>query len=193
MNGKKKSICWITSDYFIDVDIGIVRRLSSRYRIQWNVIYSYSRSRLNPRSLEAIESQENIHINHIGLKYRLRDVRSILFFFQILSKIREMNADVVYINFVGVPYFVLVAALLLRRSNTIVAAHQAVVHEGNEYKSILKLYLRCCYSWFDAFNLFSITQANIFSHLYPSKKVFITPLALEEFGGSSKKRINDPQ
>lgn len=187
----KKTICWITDDNFVDCDMGIVLSLSKIYKIHWYIIYPYTNSRFNPEELLKYHDGKELYIYNILSKFRLRNPGNITFFSNILNKIRKHNPDIVYINFIGLPYFALVAAILLKKSNTIFAAHQAEVHEGMDHKLILRFYFRFWYSWFTFFNLFSTTQGDTFQKLHPRKKVFIIPLALKEFGKSSKQRLND--
>ncbi len=187
----KKKICWITNDYFLDSDTFIVPQLSTDYEIEWHIIYSFKNYRFKPEDLIALNGKNDLHIKHFYMQYRLRNLKNILFFYKILNNIRKQKPEIIYVNFIGLPYFIFTAALILRKSNTIFAAHQAEVHDGLDYNIITKIYYRFWYSWFTYFNLFSTTQGNIFKKLYPNKVVFIIPLALKEFGKSNKKRIND--
>lgn len=118
-------------------------------------------------------------------------MKNIPFFCKVLFNVKKQNSKIIYVNFIGLPYFIFIASLFLRKQNTIFAAHQAEIHEGLDHKIITKIYFRFWYSWFKSFNLFSITQGNIFKKLYPDKNIFIIPLALKEFGRSNKKRIRD--
>lgn len=187
----KKTICWITSDFFLDLDMPIVKSLSNDYIIHWYVVFSFTNSRFKPEELQTAQGIADLHIHQVFSKYRLRNLKNISFYYNILTKIKKTKPDIVYVNFIGLPFLIFIASILLRKSNTIFTAHQAIVHEGLEYKSILKIYFRFMYSYFKYFNLFSITQANIFKKLHPTKKLFITPISLKDFGTSNKKRIDD--
>lgn len=185
INSKKK-ISWITSDYFTDCDKEIIKSLAGVYQIQWHLIYPFANSRFKPSDFISFEQGAPINIIHHFTKHRMRNPKNILFYFGILRNIAKQKSDIVYINFSGLPYFVFLTALLLKRSNTIFTAHQAEVHEGLTFKGITKIYFQFWYSWFKFFNLFSKKQGSIFKNKYPQKKIFIIPLALKEFGLSKK-------
>lgn len=187
----KKKICWITSDYFTDCDKEIILHLKATYSIHWHLIYPYANSRFKPEDFNSLTDCNGLKIYHQFSKFRMRNPKNLYFFYKILRNIKKQNPDIVYINFSGLPYFVFLAAIILKKSKVIFTAHQAEVHKGLDYKGITKIYFKFWYSWFTYFNLFSPEQANIFQNRYPTKKLFVIPLALKEFGYSDREQKDD--
>jgi len=175
----------------MDTDIEVVEALSQFYNIHWFIIYPFINNRYKPQDFDHLVKRGTLEIVHIHLTGRMRNPKNILLFSQLLKDIKKRKPNIVYCNFSGLPYFIFIAALILKRSNTIFAAHQAEVHEGLEFKLFSRIYFKFWYSWFTYFNLFSRSQGDIFRLSYPRKVVFITPLAPKNFGEHKESQLTD--
>lgn len=51
----KKKISWITPDYYIDVDLPIVDRLSQIFTIKWMIVISRNASIIDNKNLWSID------------------------------------------------------------------------------------------------------------------------------------------
>lgn len=166
----KKKIAWVTADYFLDCDIDLIAELVDEYHIDWNIVLPMKNSRFSKEQLEEMDTLKKINKVFWLERYRLRDIKNIVFYWRILRHLKRRNPDVIYINIQGFPYLAFLCFFLLDRKNTIFAVHQAQVHEGMKFKKITTLYFRFLYSWFSYFHLFSKTQTEIFKRKYKKKK-----------------------
>lgn len=177
----RKKICWITGDYFIDVDIEIIKLLSNNYEIIWYIVLPQNEARY---SLSEIERKVGSQIKIVPIieLYRYRDIRRIKEYWKILKTITYQNPSRIYINFIGIPYFVFLAIPILSRKKTIFAVHQARVHRGMTNQWIFKSYFKILFSYFLNFQLFSETQAALFRKDHPKKNTSVISLTLKDFG-----------
>lgn len=180
-----KKITWLTADYFIDCDIDIISELKDEYNIEWHIVLPNTNSRFTQDNIQNRDSLNGVKMHFWFEKYRKRDISNILFYWKLLTNMKKQKSDFFYINIQGFPYFAILGFLLLNRKSTIMAVHQAQVHEGMKFKFITKAYFKFLYSWFENFHLFSNTQAEIFHSKYPKKNINIIPLALKDFGHST--------
>lgn len=188
---KVNKITWLSADYFIDCDIPIIKSLKKQYEIEWHIILPQN-GRFSKDQIDEFEELKDIKKIFWSNNFRYRNIRNVFLYTKILKQIKNNNYDIIYINIQGFPYFAFISAIFLDRNKTIFAVHQAMVHEGMNYKLITSLYFSFLYNWFIHFHLFSKTQAKIFKQNYLNKKIYVIPLALKDYGLSIKK-ISDNQ
>lgn len=176
-----KKICWITGDYFIDVDIEMIKLLSNNYQIVWYLVLPQKEARYSLSDIK-LKVGPQIEIVPIIELYRYRDIRRIKEYWKILKTIIGQDPYRIYINYIGIPYFVFLAIPLLQRQKTIFAVHQARVHRGMTNQWIFKFYFKILFSYFLNFQLFSETQAELFRKDHPKKNASVIPLTIKEFG-----------
>lgn len=191
MGNNKRTINWITADYFIDVDIDIINSLSQEYNINWIIFSPQNNNRFSTENIEKKIINKKIKIKYFINNYRFRDIRNIITYYKMLNFSTQIKSEITYINMQGFPYLAILAQLMLNKDRTIFAVHQAKVHEGMSHKRATTLYFNYLYSTFKNFQLFSETQASIFRHKYPNKSINIIPLALKDFGKSNEIASND--
>jgi glycosyltransferase involved in cell wall biosynthesis len=179
-----KKIVWITGDYFIDVDLPIVPLLNKLYDIQWFVIKS-----LNTK----IQVQDNKYLKQtICCKFRGKDPRIIIDYLKIINEIKLVSPDVVYIDYVGYPYFYPLVLLFLDRTKIIHAAHNVIPYDGWPNKKGLSLYLNFVFKCVRIAHLFSKHLIPYFETKYPKTKSFYIPLSLKDYGeGGEIKKTNE--
>lgn len=186
---KRKKICWITPDYFVDSDINIIPLLCERdYSIEWIV----TGPEKNPRyPLEALPKCENLTICYIKWNKRLVHPQNILFFVKLFKTILSKRPDLYYMNYAPEGYFMLFYWLLPFKK-MIATAHQGRVHDGFRFKTLAKFSRWLYYSKVRYVNMFSEYQAKLYQESYKPKYLFMTPLALKDFGEPTAKRSCNP-
>ncbi|GAB2642936.1 hypothetical protein GCM10027035_41200 [Emticicia sediminis] len=182
---EKKTIQWLTPDYFLDTDFNIVPKLCEYFNIDWVVIIPAKDPRYSVKDFENFNDVTGLTIKLEFCNYRYRDPRYLLTYFRLFRNFNKRHADLVYLNYVPTPYFTPMAICLLNRRKTILTAHQGEVHSGFNFQIIYKTVYKLSYSWFKINNLFSKSQAAIFQKHYPNNEICMIPLGLKDFGQST--------
>jgi glycosyltransferase involved in cell wall biosynthesis len=176
----KIDLCWLTADYFIDVDKEIIKSLSKNFKIHWHIILTEKENHYKEAEINQWKSQTleiTIHLN----SYRQRNPMSFLFFSRLLKKIK-MSSQILYLNYSPTLFFSLASIFFLKTKNVIVTAHQGEVHKGFKFKFIYWFSYKLFYSHFKVVNMFSKSEATKFEKSYPKNRIFIIPLPLNNFG-----------
>ena len=150
---EKKSITWLTADYFLDCDIDIIKTLSKQYHIYWHIILPVKNSRYSLAEIEELKNL-NVFIKVYQNKYRQRNLLNIRFFSRVMKDIRGLSSDSIYLNHTPTPYFAITARRFLNSNATIVTAHQGQVHAGFSFQVIFKIAYHFFYSSFKSVNMF---------------------------------------
>ena len=186
-----KKICWVTPDYFADCDIVVIPQLLTEFRIHWTVLLPVGKSRFQPEEFDHLKGLQNLTLNIMWVKYRLREVRSFAFYLKLFKGINQQSPDLIYINHAAAPFFAAAAILSFNPGKTIYTAHQGDVHGGFDFKLAFKVAYRLLYSRFRYINLFSESQAGIFRRIYSNKRTYVIPLAQKDLGQSDKVQLTD--
>jgi glycosyltransferase involved in cell wall biosynthesis len=179
MNSPKQRICWLTPDYFLDVDAHIVPLLARYYDIDWVLIHTHNTERHSDGLIF-----DDFKPRPYKLKYRQRDPRIIVDYWRLLLAIRRSNVDLVYVSFHGLPFFFPLAFLLLHRSKLIYGIHNVTTPSGAVNERAMRLYHRYVFRNIDQFHVFSKYQLRAISRLLPQKRHYYAPLPLENYGPS---------
>ena len=176
----KKKICWITPDYFLDVDAHVVPKLSPYYEIDWILISTHN----TERHSDGLVFDE-FKPREYKLKYRQRDPRIILDYYKLLLAVSKWDPDLVYVSFHGLPYFFPVVFLLLDRHKIVYGVHNVTTPTGAVNERAMRLYQRYVFNKLECFHVFSIYQLSAISQLLPNKRHYYAPLPLEDYGPSN--------
>lgn len=178
-----KKIAWVTSDCFIDCDFNLIilENITRYYRIDWYILLPLEDARYASFDFTTFSTLKNLKVTIIKSKYKSGDVRRIHIYSELYSKIKRSKADIYYINCPPTPYLVPFIYLLNRRK-TIMTAHQGEVHKGFSNPGRHKLVRALIYRRVKYVNMFSPSQAKLFSLQFPNTKVTTIFLALKSFG-----------
>ncbi len=189
---KKKKICWITSDSFLDVDKDIVPSLSNRFEIYWFIVITLNNSlyQYDINKLKIYATQNNIRLKIIKQKFKYKNPQVIPIYFNLFKKLKQIKPNIIYTNIFGMPFYYPIM-YLFNFQNVIYATHDVIEHVEIKYRRLIKLYKKFVFRKFKNFHLFSKTQLEIFSQKYPKKNTFYAPLSLKDFGVSNKTTEND--
>lgn len=187
----KKKICWVTPDWFVDVDLPIVPHLLDEYDITWIIFFPWRNNRYKEEDFQHLKGMNGLKIEFFHLKYYRRDPR---YFFRkkklaklILSEVAK--ADIIYYNsslgnkkpskiFLGLP-----------KDRTIVTAHDGSI-KSIMATSTARLYKEC-YPQCKHVQMFSESQASEFRYNYPGPEVTVIPLAMKDYGKPTEELRSD--
>lgn len=184
----KIKICWVTPDWFVDVDFPIVPRLAQYYDITWIIVFPWRNCRYTEEEINRCQC-EHLKIEYFHYKYFRKDPR-IWFRYRKLGKfVFQESYDLYYINMPpggGELQQVLYNKLPLDK--TIVTAHDGSIKSimsEKTAKAYSSFYPRCKYV-----QMYSHSQAQEMRKNYSGPAVIEIPLALKDYGKSEKKPAN---
>ncbi|MBE6333912.1 MAG: glycosyltransferase family 4 protein [Bacteroidales bacterium] len=171
----KKRIAWITADYFIDVDCLLVPYLqqnyADKYQIDWYVIKTANNNIPIPSTPNRI----------FTMKYRGKDPRIILEYMKIFKTLHLEKADIIYSDFVGVPYYYFVLSQYNKNKVPLIhAAHNVITYEV--WPKALIWYVDKIFRKNQHFQFFSKFTMEYFKEHYKGKSYFYCPMTLKSYG-----------
>ncbi len=182
---EKKNICWITSNYYIDVDLPIMPSLSKYYNIDWLIIHNRKANSDYLTRVKEVAQAAGIRCLFHYLQNRRRNFKIIKEYWGLLRSINKEKYRFFYFNIDGLPYFFPLVSLIFDRNKVICAAHNVTTPEGAVNYHAAKLYMGFILKYFTRFHVFSKNQYAVMQNKYPGKSVFFAPLALIDFGQCS--------
>ncbi|MBP1615187.1 MAG: hypothetical protein H6Q13_2635 [Bacteroidetes bacterium] len=181
-----KRIIWITGDYFFDVDASVVPYIKEYYNldIDWYVIKSYNNN---------IDIPKDGYTKMFYLHHKGKDPRVIFDYMRIFDAIKLNNADLIYSNYVGVPYYYPYLHYYIRKKMPIIhAAHNVIPYKV--WPLSLVWYTRYVFRFNKHFQLFSEFTNEYFKKKYPNKSIFYCPMTLKGYGEVSTDNYQiDPE
>ena len=177
---EKKKICWITPDYFLIVDAPKVPYLSAEFDIEWILINTLGTNRKTDTLIRTGFKPEEFN-----LKYRQKDPRIILQYYRLISMIRKLKPDLIYISFHGFPFFFPLFLMFFKSSRIIWGVHNVRTPRGASNSGLMDIYQDFIFRRIKNIHVFSEYQMDVVRKLYPSKKHFLIPLTLEDYGSSN--------
>jgi glycosyltransferase involved in cell wall biosynthesis len=177
---EKKKICWITPDYFLIVDAPKVPFLSPEFDIEWILINTFG----TKRKTDALVTT-GFKPKEYNLKYRQKDPRIILQYLKLIFRIRKLKPDLIYISFHGFPFFFPLFLMFLKHAKIVWGVHNVRTPKGASNSGMMDIYQDYIFRRVRNIHVFSEYQMNLAKKLYPSKKHFLIPLTLEDYGSSA--------
>lgn len=189
---KKKKIIWITGSSFIDVDLPIVPRLKEYYDITWFVVRQKD-CWFSEQDVNKVFEENNIEGEIVTIDGRLRSLASAKKFFHIVTAIKKISSDIIYINYLGVPYlWPMIFLFSIDRDKIIYPCHDFVDHVGVKNRKLYSSIKKVIFRKINKFQFFSKNQQFLFHQKYQKKRSFYAPLYLKGFGNPIvSKRTND--
>jgi len=173
---KKRRICWITGDYFIDVDMLLVPYLQEHcpsWQIDWYVIRT---------SGSRIQISINTPTKVYQLKYRGKDPRIIWNYYKMFDDMQISQSDIIYSDFLGVPYYY---GVLLHYNNgvpVVHAAHNIIPYKGWPNKKLMKWYVNYSFKHLKYVHIFSKYLERYFCSHFSGKEILICPMTVKGYG-----------
>ena len=185
----KKKICWITSSFLLDVDIPIVPALQGSYHIDW-IVLTTKANRDGDKKL--IENAGCRHYEMVENQGVFISPRKMLFYRQLLKKIKNGGYDLFYFDYMGMPYFLPMAQCMLPKEKIIIAAHNVKTPNGARYYWLAKPYMDYVIRMFRNFQVFSLNQLNLLRSLKKNANILYAPLCLKDYGIPTVKKPDVP-
>ena len=181
-----KKLCYITYDFFLDVDYPIVRELNKQYKVYWIVF-----SRISPEQRftqeEVIEyaKKNNIDLEIIKVTSRFRSLKHLINSFYCTLRLRRLKADIYYYQEFTDPYIPLFARLFLRTKKIVVGIHDVTNHKKDN--SLFRRLTKTFYiNAFKNYHIYSESQKQTFLLNHPKKNILMARLTLKDFGPAKK-------
>lgn len=170
-----KKILWITGDYFIDVDFLIVPYIKSHYDydIKWVVLKSIN---------SGIYIDPTLPCDIVEIRHKSKDPRIAFEFSRIFKKMNKSNADLIYSNFVGMPYYFPILRCYFKGVPIVHAAHNVIPYKGWPNKRMTSCYIKYIFRINNYFHLFSKFTADYFIRHYSNKSLMCCPMPLKSYG-----------
>lgn len=178
-----KRVLWITADYFADCDLNheIMEYVSKNFLIHWLVLEG-KKPYLPRSSYNEIVSIPNLKLEFLKSNYRMRDPRSLLFYFQILCRINRIKPDVIYYNVAPTPASALIS-LFFDKNKTIFAAHDGKAQNDSSGFGRMRLFsYNTTFRHAKNIIMFSEAQAELMRKTYGHKNIKTTRLSLKNVG-----------
>lgn len=179
---KRKKICWVTPDWFVDVDVPIVPHLAKGYDIKWIIVFPWRNNRFKESDFEKYKELKGLDIQFVHSNYFRYDPR-ILYVYNILYKlIKNEKCDCVYFNIVPTNPLIIPLYKKLNKETTIVTAHDGWVKPSFEFPWLANICFSICFKTKKYIQLFSPAQEKIMRSHLPNKDTFVIPLGIKDFG-----------
>lgn len=186
----KRKIYWITSEFFIQVDLPILPSLASLYDINWCIYYK-DVNKFEDNALREFAKLNQINQILIHNPFSRFNPRSIKQHIRMFRMSKELSPDLIFINTVTFPYIGLLLPLFVKNQKTIFSMHHGAIHNGMQFKNLYKVFIKYLCYCYDNFMYYSQSQEKYFPVKRKGKNINIIPLALNDFGRTYKKPPED--
>lgn len=182
MNVKKRTITWVTADYFIDVDMAIVPYLSKSFIIKWFIIGHIDQ--IEKGKLIDITLHTSVKVEFYIIQSKWYSPRNFLDFYSLFQKVKSEKSDIIYLDISSLLYPYVAADLILPKHNTVFATHNVKTPKGARFAPLAKANMYYLLHRFYNFQVFSINQKDFLQSKVFGKNLLFAPLALKDYGHS---------
>ncbi len=184
-----KKVCWVTGDYFLQVDLPIIKQISDFVELHWVVVFGSYQKYYSITHIKNFCCTNNISCEII---HNSSASSPKLFFQQIkmLINLRRNKSDLYYFNYYGLPYFYFILKLFIDKSKSLVAVHNVKVPNGNRGEKLEKFYQNFGLNLLSNILTFSESQFSLAKKKFPKKNVFSIPLPLSDYGEPKRNNLN---
>lgn len=179
-----KKIFWITPEGFLDVDMPVLKQLTSEFDIYWLIIGfgSSSKHMFTETEVENYTKQNKIKCEIVAAKYRFRNPLIFFFYLTLIKKLLSFNSDIIYTSYLGEPFFLILLKIFFNKHKVVLAIHDVELHSSERKKQIKKIYHNYVRKHYSNFHLFSSSQVALFIKNFKNKNILLTPLCIKDFG-----------
>ncbi len=169
----ERRIIWITADSFVDTDRIIVPYFKNvcNLNVDWYIIKGHNKN---------IEIGSAAEAKIINLNYRERDIRIIAEYRGLFNSINLDTADMIYSDYMGIPFYYPILFSLRRDVPVVHAAHNVIPYKM--WPLYLRLGVKMIFHFNHHFQLFSKFTYKWFKEHYPQKSAFYAPMIVKDFG-----------
>ncbi|MEO6316830.1 MAG: glycosyltransferase [Chitinophagaceae bacterium] len=190
---KKRSITWVSADYFVDTDFqpAVLSGLLQHFDIYWLILLPAQHARYAEPDFEEIKKLPGLQVEFFYWTSKARNPKMLLFYERVYQRIRSLNTDLVYFNDVPSSPYILPLYLRLNKRKTIVTAHDGNVKSSFKMPWLSKMVFKQAFGRMRYVHMFSASQAAIFKAGFKQARVFTIPLGLKDFGSSAVPKRQD--
>lgn len=184
----RKKICWITPNYFFDVDLPIVKALSNVYEIHWITLLAKIGTSDDEEFIrESVKGYDNLQVVYYHFKTRGRSPKHIFEAIDVIRLAKSFNPDIYYLSESFAPYGTLLYRAILPLDKCVIACHNVTTPKGARHARIAKWYTDKWLRTFNNIQTFSENQREQLLKNYQGKNVLTAHLALKDYGEPSIK------
>lgn len=188
---KKIKIAWLTGHSFIDVDKPLIPLLANFFDIQWTVIRNQS-CWYSEKDIQTIIDQNKINGHIYTMSGRMSALSTARMYRKILKQMQDYNANLYYINYIGIPYlWPLLFMSGISNKQIIYPCHDFHDHKGVPNRLYYLITKKLIFNFISNIQFFSQTQQKLFCSIYKNKNIFNAPLALKNFGKATEMKRTD--
>lgn len=173
-----KTICWVTSEYLLQVDMPVIAELNKIYDITWVLL-----SKKNSDKIKTAEQYAKTNFLKMSVFELTRNRFSPMNYFEyarLCKKICAFNSDVYYFDFITFPFALFAIKKYIAPEKVIMAMHHGSIHKSMEFRHLYKLFLSYLCKQKFRFQYFSNVQASYYTG--EKKNLYVIPLALNDYG-----------
>lgn len=187
---RKKSICWITPDAFLDTDLPAVNALSGNFDIHWFVVLSV-KGTPDDESFVRERIDDRVDTKFVHLKTRIRSLRHICEVWNIIKKSRALNPDLYYLSDNFPPLGILLYKIVFPIKRCVVPCHNVSTPKGAKKAWFARVYTHLWLKAFKNIQTFSESQERELQKHFKGKNVLITHFFLKDYGNPTKNIDKD--
>lgn len=180
-----RKLVFLSGEDLLDVDMPIVKEINSSYHKQFNITWIIVlRGYGWFKNDEVISFCIDNNIKYIIKEQigKLKNPLNILFHIKLLKTIKEIDPDIIYDSYLGVPFMHFLRGVFLKKKPFVIAIHDVVQHYKRDNKFVRTFYDVFLINIYSNFHIFSRFQLKIFNDKYKGKNSFYSPLFLKNFG-----------
>ena len=175
-------LSWITGDYFIDVDLPVINKLSQSVKIKWIIVINHNAAIDYEAFVKGSLCCDNVDVSFVYLKQRSRSLKILPTYLRIINQAKAFRPDIYYLSFLGMPYALLLYKLMLPLDRCIIPCHNVTTPKGASEEKVAKIYTHLWLSAFKNIQVFSKGQYGKLVSKYKDKNVLYAPLAIKDYG-----------
>ena len=182
MHKNKKHLLFISSEFFIDVDLTLLKELVNYFSVEWYLLHQKNARYFDLDSLKRYSDQHNIRLNIFINQNRYRSIKTFIFYWHVLWRAKKTNSDIIYTETLGYPYLPFLLFLFFPIDKIFIGIHDFLFLYGENKRTIKVICSKFTFHLYNNFHFFSKSQEKHFLLKYPKKNTFSTPLSLKDFG-----------
>ena len=180
----KPVLAFISTTSFSDVDLNILKLISSDFNIKYYVLLPSKNSNFTKDEISSISESIKIDSFYLKLKFRRRNPILIIDYIKFFLKINNSKPDLIVIN--NDDFFFNCCTYLFNKKKCLISIHDVVNHKGLENVSFFKNIFfsfskKLLINRFDKFLTYSNSQSILLRKLKPNSEIFSIPMPLKEF------------
>jgi len=186
-----ESVVIVTPSWFIEVDLPVVRALSSHYAVHWMILFQKDLREYAPADVIHLTDSLPVTLHIFQRKHRRLHPHNALLAFRVVREIASVPGARIYFNTLEDMYLLILSRLFFSPSRIIIGVHDFIPHR--KFSTLLiKFTHQLVYRLFRNFHFFSETQRRAFLQKYPHKRAWMIPMFVKDYGlpttGGSLKR-----